>query len=374
MQRIKISVLGKSCPLALGLLGLAIGGGFAQVIGPTRGPYVSIISPPNHAVFYAPVDIPIFATVRGFAAGATNVEFYAGTNDLGPGHRILVPRTPTYPLPPYPPIIYPLNEYELVWSNAPVGTNVLRAVVKSAFLPATATSTSAPVNITILPPPPPPTNRPVLVNIVATDPVAIEGTNCWVWRGLTNATPTWTNWPVAVLRFYTNCGPKNATFTINRIGATNDPVTVAYSIGGTATNGVDYVTLPGVVTIPAGQRSAAISIVPIDDGTPDISSDVILTLTASTNAPPDYLLTYPQRAAVIIIDSNKPRPLTSLVSDHVFHLGSTGPDGAWFCVQYTSNMVDWVPICTNQVVNGSIDFVDPDSPGDASRFYRAVPQ
>jgi hypothetical protein len=36
-------------------------------------------------------------------------------------------------------------------------------------------------------------------------------------------------------------------------------------------------------------------------------------------------------------------------------------------------MANWTPVCTNQVINGSIDFVDPDAAGNPSRFYRAVP-
>jgi len=38
---------------------------------------------------------------------------------------------------------------------------------------------------------------------------------------------------------------------------------------------VDYVALPGSVTVAAGERSAQITVIPIDDGTPDITSTVI---------------------------------------------------------------------------------------------------
>jgi len=36
-------------------------------------------------------------------------------------------------------------------------------------------------------------------------------------------------------------------------------------------------------------------------------------------------------------------------------------------------MVNWTPLCTNQVVNGQVDFVDPDAASLPQRFYRAVP-
>jgi hypothetical protein len=33
----------------------------------------------------------------------------------------------------------------------------------------------------------------------------------------------------------------------------------------------------------------------------------------------------------------------------------------------------WTPLRTNQVVNGSIDFLDPDATNSHERMYRAVP-
>jgi len=345
-------------------------------IGPTPTNYVlhpvRITYPPNHAVFLAPATIPIFAyardlsTVIGISSNSiiTNVEFYANGVDLGPGHHV------PYHIQTYPPTI-PLNQWEFTWSNALAGPYALTAIASNE---GGHSFTSAPVNITVLTPPPPPTNVPPIVSIVACDPIAIEGTNCWIWRGLTNATPVWSNWPpVAGWAWFTNCGPKNGAFTVLRFGVTNDDLTVTYTIGGTATNGVDYMALSNSVTIPAGQRSAQITVVPLDDGKPDLNSTVILSLNPDTNAPPDYLLGYPRRAAVFIIDSDRPRPTVGMLRDDCFHLAATGPDGAWFSVQYSTDMVNWTPICTNQVVEGSIDFIDPDAPGDSSRLYRAVP-
>ena len=189
---------------------------------------------------------------------------------------------------------------------------------------ALSTTSAPPVNITILPSLPPPTNRPPIVSIVATDPIAIEGTNCWVWPGETNSPPTWAAWPTAVCRYFTNCGPKTATFTVRRFGDTNEDLTVPYDIGGTASNGVDYVALPGSLTIPAGERRALITIVPIDDGPPDVNKTVILTLLPDMqmNPLPGYVLGFPRRAAAIIID----RPVSGdrHVAGRVFPSRRTG--------------------------------------------------
>jgi hypothetical protein len=177
----------------------------------------------------------------------------------------------------------------------------------------------------------------------------------------------------AVFRLYTNCGPKDASFSVFRFGATNDNLAVTYGIGGTATNGVDYVALPGIVAIPAGERRADITIVPLDDGPPDITSTVILKLIPDATGT-NYLLGYPKAAAAIMLDSQSPRAATGIVPGPAFNLTATGPDGAWFHVEYSTDLLNWTPICTNQVVNGSMDFVDPDAATNPARFYRTVPE
>lgn len=335
-------------------------------------PIVRIISPPNGSLFHSPIDLPLFAYAHDPDGTVNSVEFIAdGTNSLGLGHIVKAMPPPSGPVPlPFP--IIASNVWELTWSNASIGIHVLSAAATDN---SNAVSRAAHIFVTILPLPPPPTNRPPIISIVASDPVAIEGTNCWPWLGLTTANPTWSVWDTNhVYQFFTNCGPKNATFVVRRRGDTNDALTVAYAIGGSATNGVDYVPLSGTVTIPAGERSAMINIVPVDDGPPDISSTVVLTLLADTNTPAEYVLGLPRRAATLILDGPQPRPLTGILPDKRFHLAASGPDGAWFHVEYSTDLANWISICTNQVVNGSIDFIDPDAANGGSHFYRALPE
>ncbi len=329
-------------------------------------PVVRIASPPNGALFRAPVNVPLYAYANDRDGFVTSVEFFAGTKSLGLGRGLCLEMQP---LGGWPPFKCPTNLFVLIWSNAPPGAYVLTAVATDN---GGASATSGPVNITILSSPPPPTNRPPIVTLVASDPLAIEGTNCWPWLGLADAAPTWSGWigPTSVWRFFTNCGPKNATFTVHRSGDTNDDLTVAYEIGGTATNGVDYVPLSGSVTIPAGQRHAEVTVVPLDDGPPDISTTVVLGLKNDTN----YLVGYPRKAAALILDGLRLHPFSGLLSDRSFHLGAPGPDGTWFHVEFSTDLLNWTSICTNQVVNGSIDFIDPDAQSDQSRFYRTVPE
>jgi uncharacterized protein (DUF1800 family) len=53
-----------------------------------------------------------------------------------------------------------------------------------------------------------------------------------------------------------------AVFTFTRVGLVTTPITVDYTIAGTATAGTDYEPLPGRITIPAGATSATVSFVP----------------------------------------------------------------------------------------------------------------
>jgi hypothetical protein len=335
-------------------------------------PVVRITSPPDGATFRAPVNIPIYAYAADRVGSVTGVEFFAGSTDLGPGHRVTAVPPPLSPGGAQPPIlIVTPNYWEFLWTNAPQGPYALTAVATDNK---GASTVSDPVNITIVGPLPPPTNRMPIVSISAIDPIAIEGTNCWPWLGIAGATPTWANWTAAtsVCRYFTNCGPKNAIFAVRRLGPTNDDLAVTYDIGGTATNGVDYVTLSNAVTIPAGSYAALITVVPMDDGPPDITSTIILKLTPSSA----YTLGCPQSAAAIILDGLKPSPVASVLPDKTFHVNATGPNGAWFHIEYTTDLIHWIPICssTNQVFGGGLNFVDPDAPNNQLRFYRAVPE
>jgi hypothetical protein len=58
----------------------------------------------------------------------------------------------------------------------------------------------------------------------------------------------------------TQYGATPGAFTISRTGSTSTPLTVSYSIVGTAQSGADYVAIPSSVTIPAGQISVNVPV------------------------------------------------------------------------------------------------------------------
>ncbi|GGG54151.1 hypothetical protein GCM10011414_24880 [Croceivirga lutea] len=72
------------------------------------------------------------------------------------------------------------------------------------------------------------------------------------------------------------------TISLNQTNTTGSPVTVNYTIGGSATNTTDYNTIGTSVSIPNGQDSAVITITPVDDSVSEGPEDVQLTLAAGT--------------------------------------------------------------------------------------------
>jgi hypothetical protein len=62
-----------------------------------------------------------------------------------------------------------------------------------------------------------------------------------------------------------------------------------------------------------------------------------------------------------------------MLSDGSFHFNEPGPDGAWYRADWSGDLLDWSPLCTNQIFQGSIDFLDADAPASPLRYYRVVP-
>ncbi len=109
-------------------------------------------------------------------------------------------------------------------------------------------------------------------------------------------------------------GLTTGTFTVSRFGgATTSPLTVNYSVGGTATAGSDYTALPGSVTIPADQASATVPVAPLQDTAAEGSETVTVNLTSNAN----YTIGNPGSATVTILDdevNNNPVPTVTSIS------------------------------------------------------------
>ncbi len=187
-----------------------------------------------------------------------------------------------------------------------------------------------------------------VVTIVATDPFAREGAS-------------------------SSADLNTATFVVRRAGATNDPLDILFTLGGTASNGVDYAAITSPLTIPAGQRSARIIIKPIDDNRPEPVETVVVTLLENDAAVPGYVLGQPHRAAAIIVDNDHLRPPCTRLPDGRFNVCVPMDPNHCFRVESTQDFKVWTPLCTLPVDEGMAQYVDPDPPALPQRFYRLVP-
>lgn len=75
------------------------------------------------------------------------------------------------------------------------------------------------------------------------------------------------------------CSDAIVSFTLQNPATT--PYVINYTIGGTATNGTDYTTIPTSVTIPTGQDSVSVTIDPLLDGITEGNEYVTLTVQTS---------------------------------------------------------------------------------------------
>ena len=81
-------------------------------------------------------------------------------------------------------------------------------------------------------------------------------------------------------------GLANLTYTFTRTGSTTSPLSVAYSVGGTAALGTDYTGIggtPGTITFAAGSSTSTVTVDPTADTTVEADETVALTLVAGTS-------------------------------------------------------------------------------------------
>ncbi len=298
-----------------------------------RRPKIALTQPENGDVFTAPTDIELRAVAKDPDGWVGLVEFYSGKEKIGQVALNFI-----QPPPPGQEQVF-----EFKWLNAPVGGHVLTAVATDDR---GAKSVSEPVFIKVVRP-----DGPPVVTVHARDAHAREGGP--------------------------GTEPNTARFRVKRTGPVEGALTVFYTIGGTATNGEDYEELSGVVTIPAGRRSAPIVVTPIDDDLPErIESVLVRLIEPPTLAPvsiltePGYIVGRPGRAAAYILDNDRPRPHCLELPDGLISLRLGGRDGVSYAVEVSNDLREWREIDCNTVRDGAIDFVDPDAAGQERRFYR----
>ncbi|WP_301337670.1 ELWxxDGT repeat protein, partial [Microcystis aeruginosa] len=80
----------------------------------------------------------------------------------------------------------------------------------------------------------------------------------------------------------TEDGTANLIYTFTRTGSTTSALTANYTVGGTATNGTDYASIPTSVTFAANSATATVTVDPTADTTVESDETVALTLASGT--------------------------------------------------------------------------------------------
>ncbi|MBK6836031.1 MAG: T9SS type A sorting domain-containing protein [Bacteroidetes bacterium] len=87
-------------------------------------------------------------------------------------------------------------------------------------------------------------------------------------------------------------GCVSASFTSGIDAPTSTPTVLTYTIGGTATNGIDYSHLDNSITIPAGQTQASVIINSISDGVPESQEAIYIIYQPDLCSPLDTAYLY----------------------------------------------------------------------------------
>lgn len=95
-----------------------------------------------------------------------------------------------------------------------------------------------------------------------------------------------------------------ATFVFTRafpeVVTTNQALIVNYAVSGTASNGMDFPTLNGQITIPVGASNVSLTINPTADGISELAENLTLTVLPSDN----YFADLPNAATITILDAD----------------------------------------------------------------------
>ena len=97
-------------------------------------------------------------------------------------------------------------------------------------------------------------------------------------------------------------GAPNLVYTVTLNQAPSAPVSINYTVGGTATNGTDYATIASPLVIAAGSMSGTVTVNPTADASIEADETVILSLAAGGG----YVVGAPNSATGTILNDDLP--------------------------------------------------------------------
>jgi len=149
-------------------------------------------------------------------------------------------------------------------------------------------------------------------------------------------------------------GAANLIYTVTLNQAAFNPISVNYSVGGTATNGSDYAAIASPLLIPAGNTSGTITVNPTTDATIEADETVVLTLAAGTG----YTVGVPNSATGTILNDDLP---TLTINDVTASEGNAGTTSFTFTVSLSQPAgpggVSFDIATANGTATGGVDYV-----------------
>lgn len=153
-----------------------------------------------------------------------------------------------------------------------------------------------------------------------------------------------------------------ARFGVKRTGSLAEPLTVYYTISGSATANEDYIGLSGQIRIPAGKKSASLPVIPIDDFETDNGETVKITITTKAGAA--YVINKTDNVSesmtITIADTDAQPEVRLLMPDR--EASEYGPNNGLFVLKRTGPLE--LPLTVKIAVTGSANMDSSKGPTD----------
>jgi hypothetical protein len=178
---------------------------------------------------------------------------------------------------------------------------------------------------------------------------------------------------VATVPMTAEGGLAPARIAFIRSGDTNQPLTLNYTLSGTASNGVDYAALPGALVLAAGVTITNLNLSALPDALFEGDETVTLTLLPGTN----YTTGFPASADLLITESAQTLRIANRPNSQVltgFQTGFSGEPFQTYTIQAATNLNGPWGFFTSLTAgtNGLFTLEDPLLPGSPSRLFRLL--
>ena len=208
----------------------------------------------------------------------------------------------------------------------------------------------------------------------------VEGANIAAYTAITNAVANISSWPAnggGMIQWSTTSASinKNSGFInvpLTRTGANNLTVKVSYTTYALTASSSNFFAVSGVVTFGSGVTSKNITIPILNDRVIDPARQFSLELISASGG---AWLGDNVTCVVSILDTNLPPSLTGqpvVLPNGNFQFQTLCSTGLIQTVQFSTNLIDWLPLQTFTNANPVTTFTDTNGSGPGVGFYRVV--